>query len=129
MEVPKSDLKSDPLNPWHVSPNDTMSKRLALQIAPRTHVKSSPLQIQRFGRKQRSYLTASATILFQRGMLLPYIVPEEDLESGYSDPDDCRPIPGNDAPQVNEFYEKRCQEKSSTSAGGETFSRDPAHDN
>ena len=29
--------------------------------------------------------------------------------------------------QVNEFYQKGCQEKSSASTGGEMFSRDPAH--
>jgi hypothetical protein len=28
---------------------------------------------------------------------------------------------------VNEFYQKGCQEKSSASTGGEMFSRDPAH--
>jgi hypothetical protein len=31
------------------------------------------------------------------------------------------------ARQVNEFYKKGCQEKSSTSTGGEILSRDPAH--
>jgi len=30
-------------------------------------------------------------------------------------------------PEVNEFYQKGCQEKSSASTGGEMFSRDPAH--
>src|SRR4029077_9909760 len=29
--------------------------------------------------------------------------------------------------QVNEFYQKGCQEESAASTGGEMFSRDPAH--
>jgi len=31
-------------------------------------------------------------ISFQRGMLMPYMVPDEALQHGYADVDDCRPI-------------------------------------
>jgi hypothetical protein len=31
-------------------------------------------------------------ISFQRGMLVPYIVPDEAIERGYVDVDDCRPV-------------------------------------
>jgi hypothetical protein len=32
------------------------------------------------------------TICFQRGMLMPYIVPDEAVQRGYADVDDCRPV-------------------------------------
>jgi len=32
------------------------------------------------------------TIAFQRGMLSACIVPDEDLQRGYSDFEDCRPV-------------------------------------
>jgi hypothetical protein len=35
------------------------------------------------------------TISFQRGMLMPYMVPDEALQHGYADVDDCRPIAKN----------------------------------
>lgn len=31
-------------------------------------------------------------ITFQSRMLLPYVVPEDALERGYADVDDCRPV-------------------------------------
>jgi hypothetical protein len=31
-------------------------------------------------------------IYFQRGMLMPYMVPDEAVQRGYAEVDDCRPI-------------------------------------
>jgi hypothetical protein len=32
------------------------------------------------------------TIHFQRGTLMPYVVPDEALQCGYANVDDCRPV-------------------------------------
>jgi len=32
------------------------------------------------------------TIYFQRRMLMPYVVPDEAVQRGYADVDDCRPV-------------------------------------
>jgi hypothetical protein len=32
------------------------------------------------------------TIHFQRGLLMPYVVPDEALQYGYAAVDDCRPV-------------------------------------
>jgi len=33
----------------------------------------------------------SNTIYFQRGMLMPYLVPDQAIQQGYAHVDDCRP--------------------------------------
>jgi hypothetical protein len=42
------------------------------------------------------------TIYFQSGMLMPYMIPDEALQCGYADVDDCRPVAKSGKPSQSE---------------------------